>query len=159
MPILEKAFAKLFVNYISLDGGYQPIAFRALTNMPIITNKAEDLDDFRIINKADKNNHLISASCINTKHGLIAYHAYTVMSAHTLSDGTKLVRMRNPWGREAYTGPWCDDCGEWNDEYKKEVNYVNDKTDGIFFMPYELFVFCFPYYYVVIYDENLIQNR
>jgi len=40
MPILEKAFAKLFVNYLNLDGGYQPVAFRALTGMPVLTYKS-----------------------------------------------------------------------------------------------------------------------
>jgi len=41
--------------------------------------------------------------------GLPGAHAYTLMGTATLSDGTKLLKMRNPWGSEVYTGPYSDD--------------------------------------------------
>lgn len=46
LPLLEKAFAKLNVNYMHLDGGFQQQALRALTGMPVTEHKIpkEDVD-------------------------------------------------------------------------------------------------------------------
>ena len=47
--------------------------------------------------------------------GLVACHAYTVIGVTDEVPGVRLVKVRNPWGHEQYTGPWCDACAEWND--------------------------------------------
>jgi hypothetical protein len=39
--ILEKAFAKLNVNYLHLNGGVQTQALRSLTGMPIAQYKSD----------------------------------------------------------------------------------------------------------------------
>ena len=67
----------------------------------------------------------------------IAYsHAYTMLGAETLSDGTRLVHMRNPWGHEIYKGNWSDASELWTDEFKEEVS-LEEKNDGIFFISIE----------------------
>ena len=38
---------------------------------------------------------------------------YTVFSAHEIG-GEKLIRIRNPWGAETYTGPWRDADSRWD---------------------------------------------
>jgi hypothetical protein len=38
MLLLEKAFAKINVNYANLNGGYVQEAFRIFTGMPVETN-------------------------------------------------------------------------------------------------------------------------
>ena len=43
-----------------------------------------------------------------TADGLAKSHAYTVIGVNTLSDGTQLVRIRNPWGSEDFKGRWSD---------------------------------------------------
>jgi len=58
----------------------------------------------------------MSASCVTTENGLVAYHAYTLLAAFKLSNGVKLIKMRNPWGKETYTGPYCDTCSDWTPE-------------------------------------------
>merc|ERR1712195_233562 len=42
----------------------------------------------------------------------------------TMNDGTQLIKMRNPWGSEWYTGPWSDNSYQWNNQNRAEVNSV-----------------------------------
>jgi len=56
-------------------------------------------------------------------NGIVQGHAYTVLSWHKVNDKygaeTKLVRMRNPWGKGEWTGPWSDhDEENWTDDLK-----------------------------------------
>jgi hypothetical protein len=46
--------------------------------------------------------------------------------------------MRNPWGKEMYSGPWRDDDSLWTDDFKLQANLV-EADDGIFYMPYDNF--------------------
>ena len=45
-----------------------------------------------------------------------------------------MVRIRNPWGSEDFKGKWSDGSSEWTEKFKSEVEYENNKKDGIFFM-------------------------
>ena len=64
----------------------------------------------------------------------IAYrHAYTVIDTKKLKDGTKLVKIRNPWGEEKYHGPWSDKDSRWTDENRTEVDLV-EKDDGLWWI-------------------------
>ena len=54
-----------------------------------------------------------------------------------LSNGTKLVKVRNPHGRDSFTGKWSDsDTNSWDSIPTAEKNelYVNDAYDGFFYM-------------------------
>lgn len=71
--------------------------------------------------------------------GLVKGHAYTVLGVHKLSrDGTRLVKIRNPWGSEVFHGAWSDDSPNWDQESKKEVGFVN-ADDGIFWTDIETY--------------------
>ena len=82
----------------------------------------------------------------------IAYrHAYTVLDAQELSDGTKLIKVRNPWGRERYFDDFADtpksnawknypdfpgyheaDDGSWwttAEIYQKSMDYTTGNPD------------------------------
>ena len=56
--------------------------------------------------------------------GIACSHAYSVLKTWELKDKTgkmvdRLLWVRNPWGRETYTGPWSDkDEENWTTEYK-----------------------------------------
>ena len=58
-------------------------------------------------------------------------HAYTVLEAKELTQGpkkgTKLIKVRNPWGKEKYNGPWSDKSDLWDDLSIEEVDLVDDK--------------------------------
>ena len=60
--------------------------------------------------------------------GLPGGHAYTVLGAAELKldDGSviELVKMRNPWGNEAYTGPWSDSDSVWTDGYRAQLGHT-----------------------------------
>jgi len=73
-------------------------------------------------------------------NGLVMGHAYLTLGVIELSDGVRLVKVRNPWAREDYTGRWCDSCSEWDNHptAKSEAGWEN-ANDGIFFMPIGLY--------------------
>lgn len=85
--------------------------------------------------------------------GLVNYHAYTILSVHELSSGVQLIRMRNPWGSEMYTGPYSDGSSDWTEADKAAVDYV-DADDGMFYMLFEDFLEAFPEYQVNMFDEK-----
>ena len=45
-------------------------------------------------------------------------HAFTVLGTERLSDGTKLMKVRNPWGAEKYAGPWSDSSYYWSERFR-----------------------------------------
>jgi len=67
-------------------------------------------------------------------------HAYTLVGAHKLNNGTELVRMRNPHGKNEYTGPWSDKSAEWDTVTQAEKAKLHvDATDGFFYMSFEAY--------------------
>ena len=66
--------------------------------------------------------------------GLIAGHAYSFIGTNTYK-GEKLVKLRNPWGHEAYNGPWSDheSPSKWTDDAKAKLGHSVLK-DGTFWM-------------------------
>ena len=71
-------------------------------------------------------------------NGLAINHAFTVLSAHELKDAKgktiKLVKIRNPWGKEEYNGPYSDRSKLWTDDLRKQAG-ASVNNEGIFFMP------------------------
>ena len=70
--------------------------------------------------------------------GIAQKHVYTVLSAHEAVNGqgqtVKLYRIRNPWGKEHYNGPYSDDdTSRWDTTLQNNVNYHNE-NDGTFFI-------------------------
>lgn len=49
-------------------------------------------------------------------------HAYIVLGHVTLSNGTRLVKVKNPWKSEWYSGRYSDNSAEWTTALKNEVN-------------------------------------
>ena len=45
--------------------------------------------------------------------GLSQNHAYVVLGAIELSNGDKVVKMRNPWGYERYKCDYSDTSALW----------------------------------------------
>ena len=74
--------------------------------------------------------------------GLAMSHAYTVLGVVEVTDAnrksTRLVKLRNPWGKETYKGPWCDSCHEWSAETEEQAG-LQKSDDGIFFIPIHIY--------------------
>ena len=48
--------------------------------------------------------------------GLVAGHVYTILGvSEVTSEGKsqRLVKLRNPWTTENYTGPWAENDPKW----------------------------------------------
>ena len=93
MPILEKAYAKLNVNYAQIAGGLGHEAFRALTGMPISHHQGLSADEYwKLAKEGDANNFIMYASCCSQPYGdLVDIHAYTVYGVVELKQNGKVV--------------------------------------------------------------------
>ncbi|XP_057704201.1 calpain-2 catalytic subunit-like [Corythoichthys intestinalis] len=153
--LLEKAYAKVCGCYESLSGGNTIEGFEDFTGgiAEIYTLEKPPSQLFQIIQRALKLGSLLGCSIditspyeteAVTNLKLVKGHAYSVTGAEQVYfRGTlvSLVRLRNPWGKVEWTGPWSDGSMEWkyiNEEDKSKLNHVAE--DGEFWMSYLDFV-------------------
>jgi len=146
--LLEKAWAKLFHTYERIEAGLTRDVLGDLTGAPtrIVWNDDPELWD--LIVDAVKNDYLLTAGAADEDQmdkyfqtqGMVVGHAYTLLGCYEVL-GEKLVKVRNPWGKGEWEGPWGDKDPIWNKlslAEKAEIGYL-DKDDGSFFMSFELF--------------------
>jgi len=155
VPILEKSYAKLNVNYSQLNSGVPGVAFRELTNMPVevfYTKDQKPAEFTKIITEADKKGWSMAAACREKHFDLATAHAYTLLGVVELKGGPTLVKMRNPWGSEKYSGPFRDDDPQWTAAWKKQAGLVV-ANDGIFHMKMSDFHLPFKRYAVAMYQD------
>lgn len=94
---------------------------------------------------ADSVGYLLTASTpsvlLEKDNGLIPSHSYSLIVAKVLSNGIKLVLLRNPWGQKEWEGNWSDTSPLWTIKYKEEVKNAkhdfNNKNDGMFWIMYD----------------------
>ncbi|XP_067948715.1 calpain-15-like isoform X2 [Watersipora subatra] len=132
VPLLEKAMAKVFGSYSALISGTTQEGLAVLTGFPCETIDFETMRRERALNKDDVD--LVWArllSCIESRllmgcssgykslHpqeldavGLVSNHAYSILDVR-LVHGEKLLRLRNTWGRFAWTGNWSEHSSCW----------------------------------------------
>lgn len=111
--LLEKAFAKLNVNYANLEDGHVQEALRILTGLPVFTYKTKQYTEIELNNRityGSKQNFTMTAQCSKSKYGLLKGKIYTILSAVAIHENDqvleKLIKMRIPIGDETYEGPW-----------------------------------------------------
>ena len=68
--------------------------------------------------------------------GLPYNHGFSVLGTVKLSNGTKLLKIRNPWAVELYKGPWSDYSSLWTDSLREEAGQTIDQ-EGIWFISAE----------------------
>ena len=71
-----------------------------------------------MIKDYDKKHYIMTAGCLRRFKGLASGHAYTLLGAYNLN-GEDVFKMRNPWSREKYYGPWSDKDKRWTDALRK----------------------------------------
>jgi hypothetical protein len=163
--LLEKAFAKSFGSYHSLRFGYCYEAMIDLTGAPFRNIRFPDSSVKAQIESgvlwgyvldSDRAGYLISAvtygedlwseaerpSAAEIKRlggprGLVAGHAYTILTAVETRAGHKLIKFRNPWGRGEWQGRWSDNSDLWTDELRTEVGAETIEDDGTFWMCFD----------------------
>eukprot|EP01041_Mallomonas_annulata_P003480 gene3480-6926_t len=168
VPLLEKAYAKLFGCYKSLIGGYTHYGIADLTGFsprliglkPGTMGYSDAMTDTEIWETLIRYRDwgcLMGCSIqggagkveADVGQGLNMGHAYSLLDIRELGDAkkTKLIKLRNPWGRGEWTGPWSDESAEFtaNEQRIKEVfkhenaaeNIVQNRSDGTFLMSFE----------------------
>ena len=102
------------------------------------------------------------AACMRPARGLVPGHAYTLVGVVQLTQNgrpyKKLIKLRNPWGKETYKGQWRDDDPQWTPEFKAQVNLEPD-NDGTFYMPFDQFRDGFDAYSFAMYEEWHVARK
>ena len=167
MPLLEKAYAKLNQNYERLTGGNGHEAFRTLTGMPTayFTHRLGKTKMMKLHKYGASRNMPMTTACCSggSKFGLVTGHAYSLLDVQQVGK-ILMAKVRNPWNKEKYTGPYRDSDPAWTDAMKKQVGLVKS-DDGIFWMPYDNYITTFYDTKIVIFDKfkttklNIVQKE
>jgi len=143
--LLEKAWAKVNGNYENSITGFVSEAFLALTGAPVVFFKHAFIKEiWDEIFEANSLKYVIctssgEADTESTNYsnvGLISKHAYAVIEAFKIQVGDTeecLLKLRNPWGHNEWSGKWSDDWNGWTDDLKEKAGWES-KNDGIFLM-------------------------
>jgi len=96
----------------------------------------------------------------SNKTGILFEHSYGILDVKEVKSGcfgscctTRLIKLRNPWGKTEWKGDWSDESSKWNDELKKELGWSKN-DDGEFWMEVSDFVRFFGYLHVLCWREN-----
>ncbi|KAI0887153.1 cysteine proteinase [Annulohypoxylon maeteangense] len=149
VPLLEKAYAKAHGDYGSLSGGWIGEGLEDLSGgvtTELLASDILDIDEFwdQEFSKVNKE-FLFGCSTglldggYGERNGICEGHAYVVMDARTLKSGQRLVKLRNPWGKNRkgiWEGPWSDGSKEWNNDVKDELGHQFG-NDSVFWITYE----------------------
>ncbi|XP_074955212.1 calpain-10 isoform X4 [Phalacrocorax aristotelis] len=135
LPLLEKAYAKVHGSYEQLWAGQVADALVDLTGgiaerwtLKGPGKNTEKEKTGMVLEKAVfrrlmnlKEQCVISCSVLNSRQGaseLGEFHAFIVIDMLNLSEVSGkeifLLRIRNPWGRRCWRGPWCEDGQGWS---------------------------------------------
>ncbi|KAM6389227.1 calpain-10 isoform 1-T1 [Pluvialis apricaria] len=135
LPLLEKAYAKVHGSYEQLWAGQVADALVDLTGgiaerwtLRGPGRNTEKEKTGMVLEKAVfrrlmnlKEQCVISCSVLNSRQGaseLGEFHAFIVIDMLNLSEVSGkeifLLRIRNPWGRRCWRGPWCEGGEGWS---------------------------------------------
>lgn len=170
--LLEKAIAKFRGSYAAIEGGDHIDAMRMLTGFEsMCINDPLDDNVFKAIQKFSKNCLLCASSdrIINNKDtkdqsGIVAGHAYSILSVHTprlTTSNIRILELRNPWGIFEWNGDWSDKSDLWS-KYpgvSLEIGKPSVKDDGIFYMSWEDFIKNFSRIGIIFPDNSLNSLR
>ena len=153
VPIIEKAYAKLHGSYKALIGGYTHFGLADMTGYcPRLivlkegfTGYSEEYDDQELWNmlvtyrkwgtlmgcSIQPNPKEKSKPEADAGNGLYLGHAYSLLDLGEIEvkekKKVKLLKIRNPWGRGEWEGPYGDD----SEERKQDI--VNQQIKKVFF--------------------------
>ncbi|XP_071102038.1 calpain-2 catalytic subunit-like [Haliotis cracherodii] len=145
VSLMEKALAGCHDSYSVAEGGMPSDAYLALTGgVPetVIMEYTNKNTLFKRIVNALKCGAFVTCSSksgTTPPDGIIPGHAYTLIAAKevTKKNGKRafLLRMRNPWGSDEWTGKWSDKSPNWKKLTDEDRNQLlEDKEDGEFWM-------------------------
>ncbi|XP_034017711.1 calpain-3b isoform X2 [Thalassophryne amazonica] len=155
--LLEKAYAKLHGSYEALKGGNTLEAMvdftGGVTEFFELPEAPSEL--YSIMRRALERGSLMGCSIdvsfaaemeSRTAQGLIRGHAYSIIALEECDSikhdsKIRLIRLRNPWGRVLWKGPWCPNSKEWSTLSIADKDNLKKQTieDSEFWMSFEDF--------------------
>lgn len=161
--LLEKAYAKLHGSYYAIENGNAAAALSDLTGGPCFVGKVgEQADDevWATLTLHDRLDHVMCCSVaeargrdLEAEVGLVAKHSYALLDAREYR-GSRLLHVRNPWGKTEWKGRWGDaDAASWTPDAKRALHYV-DADDGSFWIAYEDWKRYFENYTVLVLEDG-----
>ncbi|KAL9645185.1 hypothetical protein ABK040_002386 [Willaertia magna] len=163
ISLIEKAYAKLFGNYIALKGGHIREALVDLTGGISFVVNVEDSEKENIWKQLSETSHKhtsmygvngslkllgVRSEKNNDKTGIVSYHAYAILDAFTVPQSVypnqtgelRLVKLKNPWANQyEWKGDFSDNSSKWTNKLKEYVG-MQESNDGIFYMSFEDFM-------------------
>jgi hypothetical protein len=143
-------------------------------------DESTDEERWNIMYTADAQHFIMTAGTMDftgdgrdvqeEKTGIVGSHAYSMLAAvelvqdgsnyrvcgHSENSGskgvTRLVKLRNPWGKGEWKGEWSDKDPRWTTALKNELGHTQ-ADDGVFFMPYPEFLKYFTDFQVCYYHD------
>ena len=116
-------------NYEYINYGWQTESLRVLTGAPSFMTPLDSSGPYTssniwsTISGALGRGFNIGVDTSGSYFGLAGSHAYHVIGAFSLKDANgnvvqNLMRVRNPWGYDTYSGPWSDADSKWTSQYQ-----------------------------------------
>ncbi|KAL4497235.1 hypothetical protein ABPG72_019555 [Tetrahymena utriculariae] len=184
--ILEKAWAKLFKSYYSIEAGYCREALRDLTGAPtksVMTLETEFDENGKSYKKPNESLPIILKEALSKQNkfvvtagvddeddltkstanrlGLVNSHAYSIIAVkeinHPKLGNVTLLRLRNPWANQEWKGDWSDDSPCWTPELRDQLR-VKNVDDGIFYMNVKDFMKYFDDVCICYYHDDYQYN-
>ncbi|TFK48418.1 cysteine proteinase [Heliocybe sulcata] len=161
VPLIEKAFAKLHGDYEALNHGWTCEGVESLTGgvsncfyLHDILDKErfwnEELLKLKEGAEKDRASLLLRPWCFRCSDNLLRHaglwedHAYSIMEAIEYK-GKRFLKIRNPWGKGEWTGPWSDGSKEWTSLLHPTDIGHKFGEDGEFIMEYKDFLSTWTY--------------
>ncbi|KAL6696853.1 hypothetical protein J3F84DRAFT_371441 [Trichoderma pleuroticola] len=145
LPLLEKCYAKAHGDYAAIEGGYGGEGIEDLTGGVTSEVFTTDILDKEYFWKEEllKVNQDFLFGCstgvwgVNwgERKGILELHSYSIQKAVDI-DGKRLLRLKNPWGKGEWKGPWSDGSKEWTPEWLEKLDH-RFGDDGDFWIAYE----------------------
>ncbi|GJN69961.1 hypothetical protein PLICBS_004013 [Purpureocillium lilacinum] len=145
LPLLEKCYAKAHGDYAAIEGGFGGEGIEDLTGgvtSEIFTTDILDKEQFWSELLRVNQEFLFGCSTgvwgestWGERKGIMERHSYSVQRAVEI-DGKRLVRLKNPWGKGEWKGPWSDGSKEWTPEWLEKLGH-RFGDDGDFWIAYE----------------------
>ena len=156
VPYVEKAYAKRYLTYEAITGGWGCWGLTDLTGGIAIKTRLDW--GARGIHELfawlyDNQSALLVTSGINggtggaggeelQENGLYAGHEYSLLKLDLVRDHSgqliELVNIRNPWGQGEFNGDWSDQSEKWDTISSSRCSQLLvDREDGAFWMCYK----------------------